>query len=390
MPDAAGSGLEGAPITKGFGPKRCLILVGQFTPPVHGMAVATDALGKLFATLGPLIRLRTVPKRPARGRRVYHLRRACLVSRAAIRLVLLRTKTDAVMLTVDAGYGMIYIVVLTWLACRLRYRVVLQHHSYAYISRRSRLAAMLVRVGGWRVCHLYSCQVACDAFHRLYPRAARMRALSVAYAVEAPPQSRRPREPLRSRRLSVGHLSNLTLEKGLDEVIRLGRAAIRQGHVDRVVLAGPVVGAEARALIDSVAGEEGFEYLGPVNGERKADFFRNVDVFLFPTRYRNELSPLVVWEAMLSGVPVIAYRAGCLAQGVVGPGNVVLEPGEDFTESGMRCLEGWCRSPVAFAEACGTVAATARQEREQAISDAIRLGLELLSSGARHVNSNLA
>ena len=367
------------PIDNSSGRSRCVVLVGHFTPPVYGMAAAMDAIGDLFASLGPVVRLRTAPSRSA-GSNLHHLRRGCLVSVAAARLLLLRSKSNAVFLSVDAGKGMVYVIVLTWIARRLGFRVVLQHHSYAYISSRSRLAAALVRVGGPRAYHLYSCQLACEEFRRLYPRAARTRALSVAYAIEPPPQGRTPRDALASRQLRVGHLSNLTLEKGLEEVIRFGRIAVHDGQVESVILAGPVGGTAERALIDSVAGENGFEYRGPVTGSRKEDFFRDIDVFLFPTRYRNELSPLVIWEAMLRGVPVIAYRAGCLAQAVLGDGNLVLEPSEDFTACAIRRIEQWSRAPGEFAGASRTVTAAARQERERAISDALQLGAELFAS----------
>jgi glycosyltransferase involved in cell wall biosynthesis len=358
------------------GSSRRIILVGHFTPPIHGMAVAMDALATLLESVGPLTRIRTVPKLPIRGR-LYHLARACLVSRAACRLLFLRSRATAVFLSVDAGQGMLYTIALTWVARRLGYRVVLQHHSNAYISRRSRLAATLVYAGGPSAEHLYSCQLACDDFRRLYPRALKTRALSVSYAVESPTRTRPSTHAFPSRQFKVGHLSNLTLEKGLDEVIRFGRAAIREGKIDGVILAGPVEGATERALIDSVVREPGFEYRGMVTGRRKDDFYRDIDVFLLPTRYRNELSPLVVVEAALRGVPVITYRVGCLTQEALGNGNLVLDPGADFTARAISRVETWSQSPGQFAAECAVVAAVARRERERSISDALMLGADL-------------
>jgi glycosyltransferase involved in cell wall biosynthesis len=179
--------------------------------------------------------------------------------------------------------------------------------------------------------------------------------------------------------VTVGHLSNLTLEKGLDEVIRFGRTAIKQSKVARVILAGPSFGKAERALLDAVASEPGFEYRGPVSGRLKEDFFRDIDLFLFPTHYRHESFGLVVWEAMLRGVPVIAYRAGCLTQTAAGAGNLVLEPGEDFTTLGIRRIDQWSRSPAEFNGAMAAAIAVARREREQAISDVLRLGAELFA-----------
>jgi glycosyltransferase involved in cell wall biosynthesis len=208
----------------------------------------------------------------------------------------------------------------------------------------------------------------------------------VAYALKTPPPSDRPTDVFISRRLIVGHLSNLTLEKGLEEVIRVGRAAVQHGIVERVILAGPVTGRAERALLNSVRNEPGFEYRGPLTGQLKEDFFRDIDLFLFPTRYRDESYGLVAWEAMLRGVPLIAYRAGCLTQTAVGSGNLVLQPSEDFTACVLRRLEQWARSPAQFVEACAAAAAVARQERERAIADALRLGTELFAPPTKPVN----
>jgi|HubBroStandDraft_6_1064221.scaffolds.fasta_scaffold00075_23 glycosyltransferase involved in cell wall biosynthesis len=343
------------------------------------MAAAMDALADLLETRGPVVRIRTVPKDRPIGY-LYHLKRAYLVALAALRLVPLRANCDAVLLSVDAGKGMVYVVVLTWVARRLRYRVSLQHHSYAYISRRSTLAGVLVDVGGPRAEHLHSCQIACDDFRRVYPRALTTRAVSVAYALQSPTAYRRTQSSTAARTLRVGHLSNLTVEKGLERVIRLGQAAIHQGVVEKVILAGPIMGSAERALIRTALSERGFEYRGPVTGQSKEDFFHDIDVFLFPTRYRNESYGLVVWEAMLRGVPVIAYRAGCLTQTLVGLDSLVLEPGDDFTKKAMRQIERWYQHPDEFSKAGAAAVTYARDEREKAISDALVLGGELFAS----------
>ncbi len=266
---------------------RRVALVGHFTPPIHGMAAAMDALAALLNTLGPVVRIRTVPKGHSGGCR-YHITRTCLVLRAASRLASLRAKSDAVLLSVDAGKGMVYVIALTWVARRLRYRVALQHHSYAYISRRTMLAGLLVDVAGPHAEHLHSCQVACDDFRRVYPRALTNRAVSVAYALQLPPRRHQAPDPIATRTLRVGHLSNLTLEKGLERVIHLGRDAIQRGMVEKVILAGPVTGRAERRLMLRALSEPGFEYRGLVTGQPKENFFQDIDIFVFPTRYRNE------------------------------------------------------------------------------------------------------
>jgi glycosyltransferase involved in cell wall biosynthesis len=62
----------------------------------------------------------------------------------------------------------------------------------------------------------------------------------------------------------------------------------------------------------SVAGKA--EYIGPVFGEAKEVFYRQLDVFLFPTKYANEAEPLVVYEALRQGVYVIACDRGAISE----------------------------------------------------------------------------
>src|SRR4029077_16115808 len=55
-------------------------------------------------------------------------------------------------------------------------------------------------------------------------------------------------------------------------------------------------------------------YLGPVYDEAKTAFYRDLDILLFPTDYANEAEPLVIHEAMRSGVHVIACDRGAISE----------------------------------------------------------------------------
>jgi hypothetical protein len=62
---------------------------------------------------------------------------------------------------------------------------------------------------------------------------------------------------------------------------------------------------------------------------------------------------------MLRGIPVIAYRCGCLRGEAVGPGGVVLEPNEDFAERAVPIIEAWARDPARLAASADGALATA-------------------------------
>jgi glycosyltransferase involved in cell wall biosynthesis len=369
----------GSPAHKKYPAGRCVLLIGHFTPPIHGMAKAMDEMAALLGAIGPIGRIRTVPH-AAPGGGLYHVRRVVLVLGAISRLFTRRARGSAVWLSVDAGKGMLYVIALAWVSRRLGYRLVLQHHSYAYVARKSRIATLLVRASGPRAIHVHSCNLACHEFRRLYPRAVLTRAVSVAYALDPVSEGAAPADTCSGRMLTVGHLSNLSLAKGLGEVVRLGHASLQAGVVGRVILAGPVSGSAERKMLNGVSDDSSFEYRGRVTGKRKEEFFRDIDVFLFPSRYKNESYGLVAWEAMLRGVPVIAYRAGCLTQAAAGEASLVLEHGDDFTRSGLRRIDRWFRSPAEFSDAKAAAAQVAHRERERAVSDALQLGAELFAA----------
>jgi glycosyltransferase involved in cell wall biosynthesis len=198
----------------------------------------------------------------------------------------------------------------------------------------------------------------------------------VAYAADAPMGKPRTRDQVRP--LVLGHLSNLSsnlsIEKGLAEVMHVARSARQSGLASKVVLAGPATGAPEQALVAEASSNKDVDYRGPVYGDRKEAFFDEIDVFLFPSRYRNELSPLVVWESLLRGIPVIAYEVGCLAQAASADGSLVLDPGRPFLEPTLRQLRVWMEDPDALREAQHRSREHARQERDRAIAEALSIG----------------
>jgi glycosyltransferase involved in cell wall biosynthesis len=346
-----------------------VLLVGHFSPPMHGMAAAMDALSNIVEAHGTVIRIRTVPRR-AIPRALHHLVRIGLVLRALRKLLMARKSSAAVVFSVDAGHGMVYTAALVAAARLCGYAVTLQHHSYAYIMRRSTLMTAIVRFGGRSTTHIFYRDLMRFAFQRVYPGASTSEIMSIAYAAPQRPRSTRLRRRGKST-VVLGHMSNLTIEKGLEDAVAVGREAVVAGLAERLVLAGPISGPRERNLLASAEAEGFMEYRGPVYGLEKARFFDDIDVFLFPSRrYANEAYPLVVWEAMLAGVPVIGFRVGCLTQDVVGPGSLLMEPSTDFTAGALDQLLRWASSPPLLEQARADTRAAGDAEYQLGLAQA--------------------
>ena len=102
------------------------------------------------------------------------------------------------------------------------------------------------------------------------------------------------------------------------------RSANRRGLPIRGVLAGPIVHAADRHFVHGLKEELGarLDYRGPVYGAEKVQFFRDIDVFVFPTSYENEAQPMVLFEAMAQGIPVLSCDRGCIRSQVAEGGEV--------------------------------------------------------------------
>ena len=95
---------------------------------------------------------------------------------------------------------------------------------------------------------------------------------------------------------------------------------------------------------------ERFKYLGRLNSDEVRDFYQDIDVFLFPTIHKHEAEPLVVIDAVASGVPVIATDRGCIDYLLGNSGGRVLQV-EDFVTNATEQIAAWTEYPDQLASA---------------------------------------
>jgi glycosyltransferase involved in cell wall biosynthesis len=122
----------------------------------------------------------------------------------------------------------------------------------------------------------------------------------------------------------IGHLANLSEEKGTVDLLRAAERARRRGVRFRLVLAGPVM-PNFRRHWERYPCADRVQRLGVLTEEQKRDFFAGIDVFALPSR--SDSFGLVLLEAWANGVPNVAYRAG-------GPAEVIRHEGDGLL---IRC-----------------------------------------------------
>lgn len=316
---------------------RFVVAVGPLPPPVHGMSAVTQQVVSRFARVVRVAVADTSGGSLLRSRN-YHWTRLCRNLGAATKVLVNSARPGRLCyLACDNGYGMIYSTAIALVARLCRYRLIIHHHSYAYAERQAWGARMLTAAAGRGAVHIVFSDDMQRRLSSLYPAARRFHRLSNAAFIERP----RMAEKEAGRSLRLGHLSNLSPQKGLPTVLSVFKALSAEGLPCELSLAGPAT-AEAAALIAEAAADFGpaLRYVGPVTAAQKALFFAGLDVFLFPTTWTHEAEPLVVLEALAHGVPVVAFRRGVIGNLLEHSGGIAIDPTEDFLSHAIPYLRG--------------------------------------------------
>ena len=322
---------------------RKMLFMGLFPPPINGQRIVTQRMLERFDAVTTVASY-DVDRFPRLGRL------SKLFSAVAASFVLLAARLR--------GYSMLYLAphsgagltcsCLIALASRcFGYTLTVHYHSYRNVVRYSWLMATFIAICGHQAMHIVLAPPMARDLQRLYRQARRVVVVSNTIFV-APRQVARQ---FGKRRLRIGHLSNLSREKGIGTVLQCMHELKTRGMDVELWLAGPAEDADTSALIACAQAEFGdsVNYLGRLGPREVARFYEDIDVFLFPTFYEHEAEPLVLIDAVSAGVPVVATDRGCIGYLIGSAGSVL--PATRFVERAVEQIALWADNPDMLASA---------------------------------------
>jgi glycosyltransferase involved in cell wall biosynthesis len=145
--------------------------------------------------------------------------------------------------------------------------------------------------------------------------------------------------------ISLGYLSNISVEKGIVEFFAVLAELDRVGVAYKAQIAGPIARSAQALFSEMFAASRDTTYRGPIYGDEKDDFFKSLDVLLFPTDYVNEAEPLVIHEAIRSGAHVIACERGAIPD-VLSNGAGLVVPKAEFRVSAVNLIRTLSADPL--------------------------------------------
>jgi glycosyltransferase involved in cell wall biosynthesis len=287
--------------------RRGIAFVGPLPPPLNGFSNVCAMMLAMLRSNGEVHVFDRAPKHKQPRQLITQLLQPLRYA-----VLCLRRRDVVLYLALSGAYGQIYDWLYVLVSKALRRPIYIHHHSFAYIYQPTRLNHWFF---AWvrSADHIVLSRSMGDALVGLYGLdPARVKAVSNA-AFYTPAEASRCAVAERAP-LQLGYLSNITFEKGIVEFFAI-LDRLRELHIDyRAHIAGPVAEAARETFDKLLSGASRVEYVGPVFGEAKDAFYRQLDVFLFPTKYANEAEPLVVYEALRQGVYVIACDRGAISE----------------------------------------------------------------------------
>lgn len=289
-----------------------ILFVGPLPPPVHGFSninlqmlrhLQNKASVQIFNT-APLLK----PKKFVGHGFAYFYRLKAIISFLISCLI---KQPNGLYLGLSGGLGQIGDAIYLSIARIFGIKSFIHHHSFAYFNTPkpyNRLCMWSVK----RAYHIVLCEQMAIKLSSLYSiEKQKIFVLSNSAFLEEPSQLVATGKGC-DRAVTVGFLSNITLEKGIAEFFDVVNDMLRKGLPVKALIAGPISPEIQEWFTAMLAECKAVEYLGPVYEEDKDAFFQTIDFLLFPTKYKNEAEPVTILEALRYGVPVLACGRGCI------------------------------------------------------------------------------
>ena len=325
--------------------RAAALVVASLTlpPPVHGQALVNGSIAAKLTESHGRVRLINISPRSLHRTIRSHIRRmAAVIGTLLVLGANTRHTRRHLYSAVDPGPGMLYSLLVVPIARLFGYTIFLHHHASSYTKTRDSRFTLLFHIAGRQATHIVLSDEMARDLQTLYQSCRRV---IVAHNASHVPDPGTHTALHQERIFTLGFLSNLSLGKGLDDVLKAYARICDAGLKARLILAGPVGDDSARDLIDKTNQKlsNAIVELGSVSGAAKQAFFEEIDVFLFPSRYRYEAQPLVVLEALSYGVPALVTRHGYVAE-IVDPLGTATDASE-FVAFAVRFAEAWIRDP---------------------------------------------
>jgi glycosyltransferase involved in cell wall biosynthesis len=298
--------------------EKTIVVLADMPPPVQGISLVTEWVVKNLQTKDYSVKvLDTAVKR---SRHYYFLRVSAFLR--AGRQVLSIQSGDILYVPLSHGFTLYFQTLIILLARRRNFRVLAHHHTYLPINRPKNIRHLICHgLLALSAEHIFLSEKMKVEYADIWqPRNRLWVITNNGVAVTRMVHSGTP--PVSDRRIGLIFAGKVSREKGFFHILDISRELLSLHKSTTLTILGPsgdktILHELTRLSIDF---PEQFTYFGAYTEIELLKELGSSMLFLFPSEYKNEASPLVVLEAQALGNICITTEIGSLPSEVLKPG----------------------------------------------------------------------
>lgn len=298
-----------------------MIFLVDLPKPVHGMSNINLAMLNCAKKQNLAVKvINTVPSyaAPIFPGRAWKVTKSLhtLVCLFDLFITLTFSKKRLIYRAINGGTGKFFDTFYLGLGKLFNCKFYIHHHSFNYLNDFDRGFDNLNKLIGNDTRHIVLGQKMADLLSELYNISPDQISI-VSNLTFFQKESTKENQSGSDNRIVIGHLANLCAEKGIKEFIEICKELSSRSIDYLAKVAGPFSDEISQEIVMTACQNyPNIKYLGPLYEKDKVDFYKSLDCFIFPSHYKNEAEPLVLYEAAVFGIFVMGTQRGCMRDSI--------------------------------------------------------------------------
>jgi len=230
-------------------------------------------------------------------------------------------KEMEIIISSNSSFGLLFDIILIIICNKKNYKFYIHHHNFSLLNKN--LLNSIFFFISKKNNHIFLSKTVEKSFQNQYKMPNTL-CLNNVYTINLKLNKKS------ALNKTIGFMSNLTEAKGVLVFLELvNHKMLRKFDF---LLGGTCDDKQILKKINECQKYKNFQYYGEItNNENKENFYNQIDLFLFPSKYKNETQPLVILEAMSLNIPVLSSNIGAISD-IINNENLLINDINDISQ----------------------------------------------------------
>lgn len=314
--------------------KKNLIFIGPLPPPIHGFStINSKVLEILKSKYKNILILDPNPKvflNFALFRKILKLF-IFIKSIPGLLYFSFKNKKSIIYLSLSGSFGIFFDFFYTFLSSFFSRDFFFHHHSFNYLNKKKlSISFLFFLLRNKNLTHIVLCSNMSEHLIKLY----NVKKHNVLIQSNSFFLNKLSKFSLKKNIKNIGYFGSIEKNKGILDFILCSRYFVNSDIDYNFFVAGNLY---KNYYLKLLSHEKNIKYLGPVYGLKKDNFFKMIDVLIYPTL--NDAEPLVILEALSYNIIVISRDIGCINNIIDNDCGFLINSDLNFADESIKILK---------------------------------------------------